>query len=475
MPSIDDNVAFAPASELREMIGEKQVSPVELTALYYERIDRLDSQLHAYLTLCRDEAMQAARDAESAVMRGDDLGALHGVPISIKDLELTKGVRTTSGSLVFKDRIPDEDSIVVERVKASGAIILGKTNTPEFGHRGTTENRLGDACRNPWNTERTPGGSSGGAAAALAAGLCAISTGSDGGGSVRIPASFCGLYGIKPTQGRVPRYGGRAAPTVANQLSQSGPITRTVKDSAILLQALAGPDARDAGSLRDTPADYVAALDRDVSGLRIGWSPDFGYAAVDPDVVDVCGEAAQVFGELGCEVSDSGFALDAPQEAFRVLFAVNTYASSGYLLHEHGDDLTGYFRANMEYAATLTAADYARALGELDAVKAQFDKYFDDFDLLLSPTMAVPAFEIEQHPTSIGGQEVDPFFGYLPFTYPINAIGHTAASVPCGFSSDGMPIGLHIVGRHGDEETVLAASAAFERAMPWAENRPPVA
>ena len=474
MPSIDDNLAFAPASELREMIGEKQVSPVELTALYYERIDRLDSQLHAYLTLCRDEAMQAARDAESAVMRGDDLGALHGVPISIKDLELTKGVRTTSGCLVFKDRIPDEDSIVVERVKASGAIVLGKTNTPEFGHRGTTENKLGDACRNPWNTERTPGGSSGGAAAALAAGLCAISTGSDGGGSVRIPASFCGLYGIKPTQGRVPRYGGRAAPAVANQLSQSGPITRTVKDSAILLQALAGPDARDAGSLRDTPADYLAALDRDVSGLRIGWSPDFGYAAVDPEVVDVCGEAAQVFGELGCKVSDSGFALDAPQEAFRVLFAVNTYASLGYLLHEHGDDLTGYFRANMEYAATLTAADYARALGELDAVKAQFDKYFDDFDLLLSPTMAVPAFEIEQHPTSIGGQEVDPFFGYLPFTYPINAIGHPAASVPCGFSSDGMPIGLHIVGRHGDEETVLAASAAFERAMPWAENRPPV-
>ena len=474
MPRIDDNLAFAPASELREMIGEKQVSPVELTALYYERIDRLDSQLHAYLTLCRDEAMQAARDAESAVMRGDDLGALHGVPISIKDLELTKGVRTTSGSLVFKDRIPDEDSIVVERVKASGAIVLGKTNTPEFGHRGTTENKLGDACRNPWNTERTPGGSSGGAAAALAAGLCAISTGSDGGGSVRIPASFCGLYGIKPTQGRVPRYGGRAAPVVANQLSQSGPITRTVKDSAILLQALAGPDARDAGSLRDTPADYLAALDRDVSGLRIGWSPDFGYAAVDPDVVDVCGEAAQVFGELGCKVSDSGFALDAPQEAFRVLFAVNTYASLGYLLHEHGDDLTEYFRANMEYAATLTAADYARALGELDAVKAQFDKYFDEFDLLLSPTMAVPAFEIEQHPTTIGGQEVDPFFGYLPFTYPINAIGHTAASVPCGFSSDGMPIGLHIVGRHGDEETVLAASAAFERAMPWADNRPPV-
>ena len=474
MPNIDENLAFAPASELRALIADKQVSPVELTELYFERIDRLDTQLHAYLTLCRDEAMQAARHAESAVMQGDDLGALHGVPISIKDLELTKGVRTTSGCLVFKDRIPDEDSIVVERVKASGAIILGKTNTPEFGHRGTTENKLGDACRNPWNTERTPGGSSGGAAAALAAGLCAISTGSDGGGSVRIPASFCGLYGIKPTQGRVPRYGGRAAPAVANQLSQSGPITRTVRDSAILLQALAGWDGRDAASLRDTPGDYLAALDRDVGELRIGWSPDFGYAAVDPEVVDVCGKAAQVFGELGCEVGDSGFSLDAPQEAFRVLFAVNTYATSGYLLHEHSDDLTDYFRANMEYAESLTAADYARAIGELDTVKARFDEYFENFDLLLSPTMAVPAFEIEKHPKTVGGQEVDPFFGYLPFTYPINAIGHTAASIPCGFSSDGMPIGLHIVGRHGDEETVLAASAAFERAMPWADRKPPV-
>ena len=281
MPNIDENLAFAPASELAALIADKQASPVELTALYFERIERLDGQLHAYLTLCRDEAMQAAKEAENAVMRGDALGPLHGVPISIKDLELTKGIRTTSGSLPFKDRIPDEDSIVVERVKAAGAIILGKTNTPEFGHRGTTENLLGEPCRNPWNTERTPGGSSGGAAAALAAGLCAIATGSDGGGSVRIPASFCGLYGIKPTQGRVPRYGGRAAPAIANQLSQSGPITRTVRDSAILLQALAGHDARDAGSLRDAPADYIAALDRDISGLRIGWSPDFGYAAVD--------------------------------------------------------------------------------------------------------------------------------------------------------------------------------------------------
>ena len=474
MPNIDENLAFAPASDLRALIADRQVSPVELTALYFERIDRLDSQLHAYLTLCRDEAMQAAKDAEDAVMRGDALGPLHGVPISVKDLELTKGIRTTSGSLPFKDRIPDEDSIVVERVKAAGAVILGKTNTPEFGHRGTTENLLGEPCRNPWNTERTPGGSSGGAASGLAAGLCAIATGSDGGGSIRIPASFCGVYGIKPTQGRVPRYGGRSAPRVAGQIAQSGPITRTVRDAAILLQALAGWDARDATALRDAPDDYIAALDRDISGLRIGWSADFGYAAVEPEVVAVCGGAARVLEDMGCSVGDDAFAIDSPQEHFRVIFASNTYASSGYLLRERPDELTDYFREAMERGATFTAADYARALGEMDALKAQFDAYFDDYDLLLSPTMAVPAFEIERHPPVIGGKEVDPFFGYLPFTYPINMIGHPAASVPCGFSSDGMPIGLHIVGRKGNEATVLAASAAFERAMPWVDKKPVV-
>ncbi len=474
MGNFDENLAFTPASELASLIGDKQVSPVELTELYFERIDRLDTQLHAYLTLCRDEAMQVAKDAENAVMRGDALGALHGVPISIKDLEMSKGIRSTSGSLPFTDRIPDEDSIVIERVKAAGAIILGKTNTPEFGHRGTTENLLGEPCRNPWNTERTPGGSSGGAAAGVAAGLSAISTGSDGGGSIRIPASFCGLYGIKPTQGRVPRYAGRNAPIIVNQLGQSGPITRTVRDAAILLQELAGWDVRDPGSLRDTPGDYIAALDRDISGLRIAWSPDFGYAAVDSEVVDVCSSAAKQFTRMGCSVSEDAFSIEAPQEDFRVIFSANTYASSGYLLHEQPDKLTDYFREAMELATTLTAADYARALGAVVVLKAQFDAFFEDYDLLLSPTMAVPAFEIEQHPSLIDGQEVDPFFGYLPFTYPINAIGHTAASIPCGFSADGMPIGLHIVGRHGDEETVLAASAAFERAMPWADKRPPV-
>ena len=247
-----NDIAFQSASELRDLIREKQVSPVELVRLYFERIDSLNPQLNAYLTLARDEAEATARDAEDAVMRGDDLGPLHGVPIGVKDLESTAGIRTTGGSLVFKDRVPTADSVVVERVRASGAIILGKTNTPELGLLGSTESRLGD-CRNPWDTSRSTGGSSGGSGAALTAGLCALATGGDGGGSIRIPASFCGVYGIKPTQGRVPKFGGVAGPPMANQFSQQGPMSRTVKDSAVLLQVVAGHDPRDPGSLREAP------------------------------------------------------------------------------------------------------------------------------------------------------------------------------------------------------------------------------
>ena len=475
MPSIDEDLAFAPAAELHDLIAGKQITSVELTELYLSRIERLDGDLNSYLTLTPELALAQAKRADEATARGESLGPLHGVPISIKDLEMTKGVRTTSGSLVFRDRIPDEDSVVVERVLDAGAVMLGKTNTPEFGHRGTTENLLGPPCRNPWNTDCTPGGSSGGAAAALLAGLCAISTGSDGGGSIRIPASFCGVYGIKPTQGRVPRYAGRSAQVVANQLSQPGPIARTVRDAAVLLQTLAGWDARDVSSLRAQPGDYAAALERDVSGLRMAWSADFGYAAVEPEVVEVCSTAAREFEGMGCTVDDPEFALDSPQEHFRVIFGTNTYASSWLLLHTRPDDLTDYFRESMEFAATLTAADYARALGGLDQIRAKFDALFERYDLLLSPTMAVPPFTIGEHPEVIGGRTVDdPSFGYLPFTYPINAIGHPAASVPCGFSENGLPIGLHIVGRKGDEETVLAASAAFEQARPWGHFRAPV-
>ena len=469
-----NNIAFAPASELRELIATKQVSPVEVTELYYDRIENLDPKLNAYLTLTNDEAMQSARAAEDAVMRGDKLGPLHGVPIAIKDLEMTKGVRSTGGSLIYKNRVPDEDSIVVERVKKSGAIILGKTNTPEFGLLGETRNRLGDHCRNPWHTERTSGGSSGGSGAAIIAGLCSVATGSDGGGSIRIPASFCGIYGIKPTQGRVPRYAGAGAPALANITSQSGPMSRTVLDSAILLQVLAGYDPRDQTSLREPPPDFVSAVRRDITGLKIGWTSDFGYAAVDSEVVDVAAKAAHIFEELGCTVEDANFQLNSPFDAFWTIFNTGAFAANAALLQSHAGDLTDYARLCIEYGASVTGAEYARALGQVDLLKQYFDDKLDEYDLILSPTMAVPAFPVGESPREIDGNEVHELWGYLPFTYPINLIGHAAASIPAGFSSDGMPIGLQIIGRWGGEEAVIAASAAFEQAQPWVNVRPPV-
>ena len=470
---MDADMALAPATELRRLIQSKEVSIVELVELFYQRIDSINPRLNAYLALCQDQALDQARSAQDAVQRGDSLGPLHGIPISVKDLEMTKGIPTTLGSAVFRDRTPDIDSVVVERIRQAGAIILGKTNTPEFGLSGTTENKVSDPCRNPWNTERTPGGSSGGAAAALASGLCTLATGSDGGGSIRIPASFSGVFGIKPSQGRVPRYGGYGRPA-ANQFSQSGPLSRTVGDAALLLQVLSGDDPRDPTCLREDTPDFSADLNNGVRGWRIAWSPDLGYAGVDPEVVRVTSEAAQVFQELGAEVEEPQLVVEDPFPAFWDAFATAAYTSYGHLLPEHEEEFTDYGLRSLQHGASVSGADLSRALLRVDLLRRQMENFFDQYDLLLTPTMAVAAFPIEQRPGVIGGKTVEPFWGYLPFTFPINMTGQTASSVPCGFSADGMPIGLHLVGPHGSEAKVLQASAAFEQARPWSQKRPPV-
>ena len=472
---MNEELAFASAAELLRLISEKQVSPVELTELFFSRIDRLDSKLNAFLLLTRDEAIKAAGDAEAAVVRGDKLGALHGLPIPIKDTQMTGGIRTTSGSLMFKDRVPERDSAVVERVKAAGAIVIGKTNVPEFGMVGTCENLLGEPGRNPWNTDHTPGGSSGGAAAAVAAYLCPAATGSDGGGSIRIPANFCGIYGIKPTQGRVSGYTGLGGNPMPYIFSQNGPLTRTVRDAALLLQVLAGHDRRDPTSMREIPPDFVTAVDKDINGLRIAWSPDFGFADVHPDVLEMTSKAARVFEELGCHVEESDLELDPPYDAFGPVQAADSYASSGRYLETHADQLTEFARFMLEIGSKVTAAEYARALGLMDVLKARMADLFEQYDLLLTPTACFPAFPNEEFPGSIRGTSAYPEqYWNGAFTLPINVIGHPAATVPAGFSSNGLPIGLHIVGRKGDEETVLAASAAFEQARPWIQHRPEV-
>ena len=468
---MSSELTYMPATELAQAIRSRRVSSVEVTQHFLSRIERLDPQLNAYLALASDQALSDARAADDAVARGWTTGPLHGVPISIKDLELSKGITSTMGSALFRDRVPEFDSIVVERVKASGAIMLGKTNTPEFGQSGTTENKVSDPCRNPWNTARTPGGSSGGAGAALAAGLCTIATGSDGGGSVRIPAAFSGVFGIKPTQHRVPRYGGYGRPA-ANHFSQSGPLSRTVADSALLLQVLAGPDSRDPNSIKETPPDFSAGLGRGVAGMRIAWSVDYGYAGVDPEVAEITARAARVFEEMGAIVEDAPLQLEDPFESFFDVFATAAYTSYGHMLEAHRDDFSQPGLHSIEHGSRVDGARLSRALHRVDVLGRQMEDFFDTYDLLLTPTMPVPAFEIGKRPTVIGGKEVDPQWGFIPFTYPINMTGQTASSVPCGFSSDGMPIGLHIIGPRRSEARVLQASAAFERARPWADKIP---
>ena len=470
----DDDLAFAPTWELRELIDSKQVSSVELTEMFLRRIEALNPKLNAYLTVTDELARLSARDSDERLSRGKSLGYLDGISISIKDLEVTRGIRSTMGSAAFKDHVPEQDSIVVERIRNSGAVILGKTNTPEFGFSGTTDNLLGEECRNPWDPGRTSGGSSGGAGAAVASGLCTVATGSDGGGSIRIPCSFNGIFGIKPTQGRVPRFGGVGRPAFS-AISQPGPMTRTVRDSALLLQMLAGPDDRDPGCLRESPPDFVGDLEQGVRGLRVAWSPDLGYAAVDPEVLEAASRSARLFEELGCSVEEPGITLDEPLSYFWDLFSSTGYAAYGHLLDEQPDQLTEYGRETFEHGRGLTAADYSRVLYRVQQLRGQMEIFFEHYDLLMTPTLAVPAFPVGQRPGVIGGQEVVPFWGYTPFTFPFNMTMQPAASVPCGFSSEGLPIGLHIIGRRGEEATVLRASAAFEQARPWAESRPAVA
>ncbi len=307
-------LTYAPAWKLRELIGTRQISPVELVKSTFARIEELNPRLNAFLTVTADLALQQAKAAEDAVMRGDELGPLHGVPTSIKDLEGVEGVRQTNGSLLYRDSVSGRDSLCVERLRSAGAVFVGKTNTPEFGAAGTTENRLGDACRNPWDPNRTAGGSSGGAAATVAAGVTSIAQGSDGGGSVRIPASFCGVFGMKATQGRVPRRSTGLHSYHPLNNSAVGPISRDVRDSAVMLSVMSGPslDAED-GTMPTVPPDFSAALGRGVKGLRVAWSEDFGGVPVDPGVVEICARAAAVFAEMGADVEHADFRPDPPE------------------------------------------------------------------------------------------------------------------------------------------------------------------
>jgi aspartyl-tRNA(Asn)/glutamyl-tRNA(Gln) amidotransferase subunit A len=467
MPNAD--LYYMSAIELTRAIRTKEISPVEVINAVLARIEQLNPKLNAFCQVSADAARQAAQIAEQAVMRGETLGPLHGVPVSIKDLVITKGVRTMRGSKLYEHDVPNEDAPVVERLKAAGAIILGKTTTPEFGFKGVTDSRVTGISRNPWNLDRTPGGSSGGAGAAVATGMGPLAIGTDGGGSIRIPSSFCGIYGLKPHVGRVPVYPASAT----GDLSHVGPMTRTVRDAALMLNVIAGADERDRFSLPTSHPDYLKAVEGDIHGLRVAWSSDLGFAMVDPQVRQITAEGVGGFAELGCHVEEVNPGFDNPEELFRHFFYVNL----GAMLQDYPgyeSQIDPQLLVNVEEVKGLTAQDYARSLLRRNTIFDKIRRLFMTYDLLLCPTVAVPPFEVGlEGPTQIAGRPVNRQ-AWIVLTPLFNLTGQPAATVPCGFTSDGLPIGLQVVGRRFDEATVLCASAAFEAARPWAQKQPPV-
>jgi aspartyl-tRNA(Asn)/glutamyl-tRNA(Gln) amidotransferase subunit A len=465
----DARLAWLSATELAALIRRKTVSPVEVVGAILDRIDALNPRLNAFVTLTGDEARREARAAERALMRRSArLGPLHGVPFSVKDLVTTQGVRTTFGTPLYRDHVPTEDAPMVERMKAAGGILLGKTNTPAFGWLGATHNLVFGITRNPWNLERTPGGSSGGGSAAAAAGLGPLHIGTDGGGSIRIPASCAGIFGHKPSYGRIPIY----PVSGAWSLSHIGPLTRTVADAALVLTVCAGPDERDQYSLPGPPVDYGKALGGNLKGLRVAYTDDLGFAdAVDPEVRAVCAKAARAFRDLGCRLEEVQPGWPSPREAWGEIFCGGIAARMAPYLDRRGDIEPGLYRI-IETALKNPPTKYVQAWFDRLAWGQHPRVFFERYDLLLTPTIACPPFGVGlDNPPEIAGKPVEAY-AWIPFTYPFNLTGQPASSVPCGFTKDGLPVGLQIVGRRFDDVTVLRASAAFERARPWAQHRP---
>jgi aspartyl-tRNA(Asn)/glutamyl-tRNA(Gln) amidotransferase subunit A len=466
------------AVSLADRVQRRELSPVEVVDAVLQRMEQLDPILNAFCTPTPDLARAEARRLEAAILAGEQVGPLAGVPVGIKDLVLTKGIRTVSGCWAYADFVPDEDDVVVERLKTAGAIVLGKTNVSELGYSGIGGNPVFGDTRNPWDITRTSGGTSAGSAAAVAVGIGPFAIGSDGGGSIRIPASFCGLYGMKASFGRVPLYPGcrdERFPGVSSweSIEHIGPISRTVADSALMLSVIAGPDDRDRHSRPSGDVEWMGSLDGGIAGLRVAYSPDWGYAAVDPAVRAVVDRAVRVFErDLGCtvELADPGFS--NPGEASRATVALETdLVGMRELANQLGDRMSPSLRQFL--AREWTAEDFTNAIVTRKAVTNAMWKFMRRYDLLLTPTLAVPAFPIgSEGPSEIAGR---PHASWSPFTGILNLTGQPAASAPAGWTDDGLPVGLQIVGGHLADALVLRASAAFEAAAPWADRWPALA
>jgi amidase len=470
----DRDLCFTPATELLRLYRARRVSPLEVMQAVLARIDAVNPRVNAYVTVARESALAAARKATAALRRRGTLPPLHGVPVSIKDLTPTKGIRTTWGSKIFERHVPAEDALSVSRLKAAGAIVVGKTNTPEFGAGGNTFNAVFGVTRNPWNLALTCGGSSGGAAVALATGMGPLAYGSDLGGSLRTPAAFCGVVGFRTTPGLVPVYPKELA---WDSLSVAGPMTRTVPDAALMLSVLAGPDDRAPLSYDvDTRAIATAVRRPSIRGWRVAWTPDLGgLLPVDAEVARVAAGATRVFRSLGARVTAA-----SPSFAELNDIVLGTRGLSMVALHA---DRLAEWRAemqqglvwNIEQGLGLTPRDIGRAEKLRSVLWERVRRFMERYDLLVLPTVAVQPFPVEQrYPTELNGQRLENYTQWFFLTYAISVTGLPVISVPAGFTRDGLPVGIQIVGRRRQEAAVLRAAAAFESAAPWADRIPPV-
>ena len=472
----DRELAYTPAVEQAAMVRRGNASPTELAECYLRRIEALDPQISSYLTVAADQAHEAAGAAERILTTAGnetaDLPPFLGVPISIKDLNDTAGIRSTHGTAEWRDRVPDADDEVVARVRRAGFVILGKTVTPEFGPLNISEPPGYPPGRNPWDPERTCGGSSGGAAAALAAGLCAVSQGSDGGGSIRNPSSWCGAFGIKPQRGRVP-----AAPSPQSFFSINGPIARTVGDAAALLDVLSGPATGDAWWAPPSARPLAQEVGVDPGRLRVAFHE---HPGVERDACaaanrDAARATAELLAELGHDVVEAvppGYAEDIlPQSS--VVFAANHAAEADLTPYPPLETLDPWMRTLVEMGRLVSAPDYVKAMHDLQALSRRTVAFFDDYDVFVSPTVAGPPPPIGSM-AGAGMEDVAKFWALTPFTALWNTTGQPALSVPLAHDDLGLPVGVQIVGRPADEATLVRVASQIEAAQPWIGRRPPV-
>ena len=472
--TVNGDLVFLSAAQQAALVRDKQLSPVELVSAYLDRIDRLDGRLRAYITVCRETALAAARRAEDAVSRGASLGVLHGIPFAVKDQFATRGVRTTAGSRILADNIPDEDATVVARLTAAGGILLGKLNLTEFALGGTIHYPFGQP-RNPWNTDHDTGGSSAGSGVAVAAGLCSVSLGEDTGGSVRSPASWCGVAGHRPTWGLVSRHG---CIPLSWSLDAPGPLGRTVEDCALTLMLIAGSDARDPLTTRRAVPNYRAALSRDVRGLRVGVIRELTHGAeTDPEMRAAVTRAIDVLRDLGAEAAEISLPL-VPRAGAAFMAICDSEGAALHLqwLRSRPADYDEGTRRRLLAAGLLPAALVHKAQQARTLIRRQVLDALVKYDVLVAPTAHRPAPAIASFtaPITSRAEAATRFFTRRSFTTPAALAGVPALAVPCGFSAAGLPLSLQIIGRRFDDATVLRMGHAYEQATDWHRRRPAI-